>query len=432
MTILSKQIISNSAWMIFEKIISMFGLIFVMSFVAKYIGPSNFGKITLATTIFTFVQTLTWFGNQEILFKRVSKNQKSGLIYLYGTQNIRRIIFTFLSIPILCWLYFFSDFLTLIFGVATALASYFLVQDIFVVYNNAVLNSYINAIVNIIGLVVALLTRYIIVWFELDIVYLSIPIVLVTLVPFLMKNYCFNVDQKTICEESRDKIKIKKYIKYYMGAGSSLVVSNLSIALYTQITSLFLVWKTSTYELGLYSVAVALGMSWGFVNQAIITSVLSKIYKEKNDYLAYEMVAKLNFLIIVIASFVILLLIFLGKWVVNLLYGQAYLSAYPLLIIMALAATSSGLGTISARLIIREEGYSYISKKMLFVAISSLPISYLCIHWFGLLGAAYSVFLIEFLSFSFFNYFYKKGLIFKIHLFPFYKNDLKKRSLETM
>lgn len=74
MSLLSKKIISNSFWMMFEKLIGIFGLIFVTSYVAKYIGPENFGKIALATTVFTFVQTLTWFGNQEILFKRVSKN----------------------------------------------------------------------------------------------------------------------------------------------------------------------------------------------------------------------------------------------------------------------------------------------------------------------------------------------------------------------
>jgi len=56
MSILSKKIVSNSLWMMLEKIISMFGLIFVMSYVAKYIGPDNFGKIALATTIFTFVR----------------------------------------------------------------------------------------------------------------------------------------------------------------------------------------------------------------------------------------------------------------------------------------------------------------------------------------------------------------------------------------
>lgn len=415
MSILSKKILSNSLWMMLEKIISMFGLIFVMSYVAKYIGPDNFGKIALATTIFTFVQTLTWFGNQEILFKRASKNPFSGLQFLKSTQNLRKILFSLLSLPTLFWLYFFTDQLTFIFGIATALATFLLVQDIFVIYNNAILKSYINTVVNIAGLIIAFAVRYLIVLMELAPEYLAIPIVLVTLIPYLAKRYYFNL------KDHAPRIRSKAYSKYYLYAGSSLVLSTLSIALYVQITNLMLVHLTSTYELGLYSVAATLGMAWGFVNQSLITSVMTKIYKEKNDTVAYDMFAKLNLLIIGVSSCAIIGFAVLGQWIISILYGNAYLAAVPLLVIMAFAGMFSGVGTSAARLIIREEGYGYISKKMLVMAICSVPISYLCIKYFGLMGAAYSIALIEFLSATLFNYFYKNGVILKVHLWPFYR-----------
>ena len=133
MAILSKKIISNSLWMMLEKFIGIFGLIFVTSYVAKYIGPSNFGKIALVATLFSFVQTLTWFGNQEILFKRVSKNENSGLQYLFSTQNLRKLLFLFFTIPVLLSLYFYADFLTVVFGIATAFATYFITQDIYAI-----------------------------------------------------------------------------------------------------------------------------------------------------------------------------------------------------------------------------------------------------------------------------------------------------------
>lgn len=42
---LRNKVLSNSIWMILEKVISIFGLIFVTSYVAKYIGPANYGNI---------------------------------------------------------------------------------------------------------------------------------------------------------------------------------------------------------------------------------------------------------------------------------------------------------------------------------------------------------------------------------------------------
>ncbi|WP_180061054.1 oligosaccharide flippase family protein [Acinetobacter sp. YH12124] len=423
MNIFSKKILSNSLWMMVEKCVSIFGLIFVTSYVAKYLGPTNFGKIAFTATLFGFVQTLTWFGNQEILFKRVSRNPNSGLRYLFGTQNLRKILFLTCTVPILLGLYYYSDFLTLIFGIATALAAYFVTQDIYTIYNNAVLHSYINAIVNVIGLGVALIVRYLIVFLELDYVFLGIPIVLTALIPYLIKKYIFNRNQQL------NSISLKTYRKYYLGAGSALVLSALAVTLYTQVTSLMLVALTSTRELGIYAVAVTLGMSWAFINTSIITSVLSRIYQEKNKYQSYMMVAKLNTVIILVSLGVVFILVVVGQWLVNIFYGNAYLEAYKLIVILGVATLCSGLGTISARFLIKEEGYSYISKKMMCVALSALPISYLMIYNFGLIGAAYSVLLIELLSLTLFNYFYKNGLLFKIHFFPFFKNSLKSQSL---
>lgn len=419
MGIFSRKIVSNSLWMMLEKFIGIFGVIFVTSYVAKYIGPENFGKIALSATLFSFVQTLTWFGNQEILFKRVSENTRTGLQYLANTQNIRQALFLVFSVPILVSLYLFSDSLTLLFAIATAFSSYFVTQDIYNIFNNAMLRSHINAIANIVGLALALLIRYIIIELHLDYAYLALPIVLVTLIPFCLKKFIFNY------KDQAKKVKNNRYKKYYLWAGSALVISSLSVSFYTQITSLMLVGLISTRELGVYASAVTIGSAWTFINIAVITSVLSKIYKEKNHFEIYKMVAKLNLLIICISLCVIATLALLGKWIITTLYGAAYSEAYHLLLILAAATMCGGLGTVAARLMIKEENYAYISKKMLVVAISSLPISYIMISLFGLMGAAYSVLLIEFLSLTVFNYFYKNGLIFKIHFFPVFRQSLK-------
>ena len=59
---IDKKIFYNSAWMMLEKFLGIFGLIFVNSYMAKYIGPESFGKLAFAMSIFVFVQTFSWFG----------------------------------------------------------------------------------------------------------------------------------------------------------------------------------------------------------------------------------------------------------------------------------------------------------------------------------------------------------------------------------
>lgn len=48
--------------MMSEKIISIFGLFFVTSFVAKYVGPTTFGQISLAIALFQVVQIIAQMG----------------------------------------------------------------------------------------------------------------------------------------------------------------------------------------------------------------------------------------------------------------------------------------------------------------------------------------------------------------------------------
>ena len=75
---LKSKVFTNSIWMMSEKLISIFGLIFVTSFVAKYIGPENFGKLTFATTVFAIIQTIAMFGSENIIFQKTAKNRAIG------------------------------------------------------------------------------------------------------------------------------------------------------------------------------------------------------------------------------------------------------------------------------------------------------------------------------------------------------------------
>ncbi|WP_336138303.1 MULTISPECIES: oligosaccharide flippase family protein [unclassified Acinetobacter] len=412
--LIDRKIFSNSFWMMFEKVISLFGLILVNAYVAKYLGPSDYGKIALVISIFTLAQTIIWFGNQEVLFKRVSQNQLSGLNYLFATQKIRKILCLLISFPILLWLYIFSDFLTFCFGIAVAISTFFIIQDIFVVYNNAILKSQLNVYSNILMLLIVLIIRYLIVEKKLSPYFFCLPLALIGIIPFFLKKIWLNQKEKVVKNKLLNE---KKYTNYYLRVGSVLVVSSISVGLYTQINNLLLGKMISTYELGLYSVAVTLGVTWTFVNQSIITSYMTKIYKENNKNKIYKMMGYLNIFIVFISFFYFALIYFFGKNIINKLYGAEYLQSFDSILIIIFSSMLSSLGIIVARFMIKDGGYSFLSRKTVLVTFLSIPLSFSLIYYKGLIGAAWSMLVVEFLSLTFFNYFYKKGLIFKIQFF---------------
>ncbi len=142
-----------------------------------------------------------------------------------------------------------------------------------------------------------------------------------------------------------------------------LVISSISVGLYTQINNLLLGKMISTYELGLYSVAVTLGVTWTFVNQSIITSYMTKIYKENNKNKIYKMMGYLNIFIVFISLFYFALIYFFGKNIINKLYGAEYLQSFDSILIIIFSSMLSSLGIIIARFMIKDGGYSFLSKK---------------------------------------------------------------------
>lgn len=407
-------------WMMSEKVITLFGLFFVTSFVAKYIGPSRFGQLALAIAIFQVVQVVAQLGCDNIIFKRVSQNATSGLKLIYSSFAIRAAIYIFIAFIVLAFFYKDTDFINFVFLLSVCIACFFTSMDVFTIYNDATLNSKFNTIANVFGLIIGLVLRYIIAFFELPIHLLSLPIVLTTMVPFIIRLY-FTPKIRNI------KLKYKRrYNSYLFATGIPLVISTISMTIYSRVNQFSLSYFSGSYELGIYSVALTLGTAWVFIGNALSISFLSKIYSEKDEFLAKDKTSGL------IASVFTVLLVFpvffvlFGKRIIFILYGNDYLAAYNILVVLCLSTIVTSLGFISNRYIVKLSGYNYLSKKTIIILLFSIPISIAMVYQWGLYGAAYSVLIIELLSLTIMNYFFREGVVLKMHLGAFNLRNIKK------
>lgn len=407
-------------WMMSEKVITLFGLFFVTSFVAKYIGPSRFGQLALAIAIFQVVQVVAQLGCDNIIFKRVSQNATSGLKLIYSSFAIRAAIYIFIAFIVLAFFYKDTDFINFVFLLSVCIACFFTSMDVFTIYNDATLNSKFNTIANVFGLIIGLVLRYVIAFFELPIHLLSLPIILTTMVPFIIRLY-FTPKIRNI------KLKYKRrYNSYLFATGIPLVISTISMTIYSRVNQFSLSYFSGSYELGIYSVALTLGTAWVFIGNALSISFLSKIYSEKDEFLAKDKTSGL------IASVFTVLLVFpvffvlFGKRIIFILYGNDYLAAYNILVILCLSTIVTSLGFISNRYIVKLSGYNYLSKKTILILLFSIPISIAMVYQWGLYGAAYSVLIIELLSLTIMNYFFREGVVLKMHLGAFNLRNIKK------
>lgn len=406
---LKNKVFTNSIWMMSEKLISIFGLIFVTSFVAKYIGPENFGKLTFASSIFAIIQTIAMFGSENIIFQKTAKDRRLGEYIIDSTKILRDFIYVSLSLLTLVYIYFFADQLTFIFSIATSIAIYFAVHDVYVIYFNAILRSKINAYCNIFALIISLIVRYSIAKFQLAVELLSVPIILITMVPFFIRKYLFNkikFVQGNITQE-----RIKRYRKFMLGIGRKLIFYSLSVAIFTKTSQLFLGVK-SQYDLGIYTVAMTLGNSFYFVLVAIISSYFTQIYVEKDFEQSQKMVAKLSVVIVAICLAVIAFFAVTGPYIVQWLYGAEYVNVNEILIFTVIVTLFSGLSTVAEKYLLKFNAYDYLKKKTLYLVVFNIILTALFVYIWGLKGAIVAILITEIMSFTVFNYFYKNGIIF--------------------
>lgn len=406
------NMLSNAVWMMSEKIVAVFGLIFVTSYVAKTFGPVVFGQITFTSSLFLVVQTAAIFGTETILFRSFSKNMLKGLKLMSAVRKMRLTILILLSIPLLAYILYFTKKDYAVFAFASFLSAIFVTQDTFSVFNNARLTSRINTIANAIGMVFSFLTNFCVAWLKLSPIFLTLSIVMITLIPYVIKRWAFYQGNYEI-PVLQNKQKI--YFRYLLYAGLPLAISSIFVSIQIKTAQFFLAGVSSAHELGLFAAANTVASSWIFVPVAIITSCFTEIFKARGE-IALKLTARLHGYVLVVSFFMLFLVTVYSEKIIFTLYGPDYTQSGSLVTILSLATCFSAMGTVAYRFMVKEGGFNYLLKKIISLMIISVPTSYFLILSFGLIGAAWSVFITELLSLTLMNYFFKNGIIKKIQV----------------
>ncbi|ENV24279.1 oligosaccharide flippase family protein [Acinetobacter baumannii] len=410
--------IRNSLWMLFEKGISLFGLIFIISAVAKYTGPAIYGEIALAASIFIVLKTIAQLGLDQIYFKYVSQNKPHHSLFLENSILFVSALYLFISTFVLIWAYFNTSFTGFFFVFSTGIAYYFISIDLANSFYEGQLLSKFNVLANIIGLLVALILRYSIVYFKLNVLYLNIPIILMSLIPFLIKfiiyKYRYYIDFNKVIA----KKQTKKYFGYFLGTGIPLTLAILTATINGQISNFLLAYLEGTKSVGIYSIAFILAGAWCIVPTTLIMSYMTSIYNinidNNKEYI--KLSNKVLYNIVVLSLVVVILLEFFAYYIVIFLYGSEYIESLEVLRWLLIFQFFWVIGFYFSRLIIKFNGYKFLAYKSIFCCLLNLTLSFFFIKKWGVVGAAYAVLVTEFISSLILNLFYKKASIVKVLL----------------
>lgn len=393
--------LANIIWACIEKAFFLGCGVLVSALVARTLGPSELGKITFGLTLGVLLTSISQWGSNHTVFNLAVRCPKRALVYLESSAPFRFFVYLFLWLLIVLCLILvpkYSDALLVI--SFAALSSVFLGADAYQHYFMGTLKAGNNAKSSMLSSVLGMLYR----------LYLlaSNGNTLSYVLPYFLSNSLIYYTRRRLALGLWLKPKRAfrlKFPKRFFSDGLPFVSTALATFIYTKAIDVLLVQINGYEDVAIYSVSVVLGYSWSFLPVSIGITLSVDVLKKRTSK-EHGLASILASMILISMPFVILLSV-LSAEVVQLVYGNAYITASAILPIVCWTTVFSSINLVSNRFIgATNGGGRFLVKKLFFSALISVPLGALLIENYGVLGAAYAVLIVELIGATVLNYIY--------------------------
>lgn len=189
-----------------------------------------------------------------------------------------------------------------------------------------------------------------------------------------------------------------------------LILSGLAVMIYMRIDQIMLGQMLGDEAVGVYSAAVRISEVWYFIPTAIVASVFPAIVAAKKQGGAqyHQRLQNLYNAMVALALAVALPMTFLSGWVIEVLYGNAYTGAELVLALHIWSALFVFLGLASGSAYLTENMQMLAFGRTLLGAVINVLANFILIPLFGILGAAMGTLFAQIVAAYLFDLFHPK------------------------
>ena len=401
----------NTSWLFGEKILRMLVGLSVGVWVARYLGPEQFGLFAYAYSfvgLFTAVATLGLDGIvvRELVKYETRSDEILSTVFLlkvfgaFGLLIALAIAVNFTSND--------SQTNSLVFIIASAnIFQSFNVVDMY--FQSKVLSKYI-AYANVISLLISSIIKIALILNEAPLIAFAWVVLFDSLILasgfiyFYLKNRRHN-NQRNL--HSLPDTKNSIILEFNKSTAISLlkeswplILSAFAISGYMRIDQIMIKELMNAEAVGQYAAAVRISEAWYFIPMVIASSLFPAIInaKKQNVDLYNARLQRLYALMVWLAIAIALSMTFLSDWVVHILYGEQYNQAGSVLMIHIWAAVFVFLGVASEKWLLSENLQIFLMVNTSIGLMVNICLNYILIPKFGVLGAAWSTLISQFVA----------------------------------
>jgi len=373
--------------MLGEQLLRMLAGVLVGIWVARYLGPEQFGIFSYVFAFVALFSSVAKLGLDSIVVRDLVGNPEGRNVYL-GTAFWLKFLGAVFTLFFVCIASAFTtnNFTTnlYIFIVASGIIfQSFEVIDFY--FQSKILVKFVS-ICRIIQLLFSSLVRIYLVLSGQDLFWFVV-VTLIDQVVLALSLYLAYRLQKIGSFYHYFNLAIAKKM---LSDSWPLIFSGLIVMLYMRIDQIMIKEMLGEKEVGFYSAAVRLSEVWYFIPMLITQSVFPAIVSAKriNEDLYIVRLQRLYTFLVWVAILVALPMTFLSNAIVVFLYGAAYQNAGSVLAIHIWAGVFVSLGVVSSSWLINENMQRVTLYRTLSGAIVNVVLNLVLIPIYGLLGAA--------------------------------------------
>jgi len=384
-----KKYFLNVSWLLTEKIVRAVVTMTIGIYVIRYLGPSNYGLLSYATSFVTLFSFFPKLGLDHIVVKHLASESFRRDVFL-GSAFVLKFLGAIAAIFIIYVINLFipnekiTPFLTII------IASSFIFQSFNVIdlYFRAHTRSKYVVFAQLIQLGISSTIKILFVVFKASLVWFAFLCVFDSLI-VAFGLIVFYKNERLFLTRWQFDFKISKSL---LKASSPLIFSYLMVSIYMRIDQILIKWILDNQSVGYYAVAVNLCEAWNVIPVTIYHSVFPALIKSKmlNEKSYYADLQKLYDLMMILSLAVVLFTILFGKKIIYLFFGQDFMPAVPVIIIYAWSCIFSFLGIASDGWFIAENFQKNIFYRTVLGMIINIVLNIIFIKRFGIVGAAFA------------------------------------------
>lgn len=393
------KIITNIGWLFVDRILRLGIGVFISVWVARYLGPEQFGLWSYAIAFVSLFSTLATLGLDSIVVRDLVRNP-SGKEEILGTAFILRlmggIITLLLSISSILFIHSNTETYWLV-GILSFGTIFLAFDTIDFWFQSQVKSKYIVYAKNAAFIVASAL--------KITLILLHMPLIWFVLAG-LLELFLGTLGMIIVYQHNHEKLWSWRFsyirAKELLQSSWLLILSGLVIMIYMRIDQIMLGQILGEKSVGIYSAAVKLSEAWYFLPIAIVSSIFPSIVESKNkdEGLYMQRMQKLLSIMVIMAFIIAIPITFLSKFIITFLYGKRFVEASSSLIILAWTSLFVFLGIARESWMVTEGLMKFSFATTALGALSNIVFNFILIPTHGPAGAALATLISQFIAVS--------------------------------